>query len=266
LIESESRRFRREDDLTIKSHIQKYYADLYEGMKECRVPIQTGRDLAAALGYPLDFLTFIPESYWKRFVPCGNPLRLLHPVSGERILNLGCGAAIDSFALSALYGASVQVVSMDIVFGVLQKASEVMQCPLEHHCPSAQPQRAALRWICGDGEQLPFQPETFQWVLMNGVFNLFPDKVSLLGEVNRVLGPDGRLIGTDLCIDAPLPEYFHEERDAWAWCMSGACTEERLTKLLLETGFEKVRVDREEDGEMFCRAAFSCRKGSSGLF
>jgi len=117
-----------------------------------------------------------------------------------------------------------------------------------------------LHWVCGDGDQLPFQPESFQWVIMNGVLNLFPDKASLLKEVSRILSPAGQLVGADLCTEGPLPDYFHEERDAWAWCMSGACTEDRLCGLLQEAGLEEIRLHGEEDCDMFHRVTFCGRK------
>jgi len=250
----------------IKIHIRNHYTHLYEGRQICRVPIRTGRSLAEALGYPLDLLDFVPEDHWARFVPCGNPLRMVHPAQGERILNLGCGAAVDSFALWALYGASVRIVSTDIVFSVLRNNSELARIsagPFHPEIHSSARPKDVLSWVCADGEQLPFQPGAFHWVIMNGVFNLFPDKASLLAEVMRILRPGGRLAGTDLCIDAPLPDYFHEERDAWAWCMSGACMDEELIGLLRNSRFEEIRLDHEEDGDMFHRVAFCCRKSTA---
>lgn len=244
------------DNGAIKSHVRGYYADLYGNKQACRVPIQKGKRLAEALGYPLDLLDFIPQSHWERFFPCGNPLQRVHPSAGERILNLGCGAAIDSLALWVLYGKAVQVVSMDVVLGVLQKASKLAGSSLLAMESSGQ----GLSWICADGEQLPFQAGAFHWVILNGVFNLFPDKASLLHEISRILSPAGQLVATDLCIEAPLPDYFHQERDAWAWCMSGACTEEQLGGLLSEEGFEEIQVSHEEEADMFHRISFCCRK------
>lgn len=245
----------------IKTHIRKHYENLYGGKHHCKVPILTGRKLAEALDYPLDLLGFVPESYWQGFAPCGNPLPMVRPNPGERVLNLGCGAAVDSLALWAIHGALLEsIVSMDIVFNVTKKASALARDIYSEPSSLASTQRASFSWLCADGEKLPFQPGVFKWVVMNGVFNLFPDKVLLLGELSRVLSPGGHVVGTDLCSDAPLPDYFYEEGDAWAWCMSGACTDEDLRGLLAEAGFEAISLSREEDGEMFHRVAFSGRK------
>jgi len=241
---------------SLKRHIRDYYSLLFEGAAGlCAVPVERGRSLARKLRYPLDLLSFLPDGYWDRFHPCGNPLVHVHAAPGERILNLGCGAGIDSFCLHAMHAGSMEIVSLDVVYGVLAEAARAGEQP---KTGSSKAETGGLRWLCADGEALPFRSETFDWVLMNGVFNLFENKSSLLAEVARILRTTGRLVGTDLCCTAPLPGYFQEEWDAWAWCMSGACTEEHLLELLHSAGFSHASLIREEEDEMFSRVAFSC--------
>jgi SAM-dependent methyltransferase len=237
----------------IKKHVQNHYECLFEGKKRCHLPVEKGKDLAGTLGYPADFLEMIPQEYWDHFVPCGNPLPYLIPASGDRILNLGCGVGIDSLGVFFKHGHQVEVVNADIVFTVLKQARQLAS---QLSIP-----KGVFQWICGDGEQLPFQSNLFDWIVMNGVFNLFPNKASLLKEIYRALRPSGQLVSVDLCCVDALPEYFFQEPDAWAWCMSGACTEDELMKLLEERGFEQIRLDRQEEGDWFHRVAFSCRKG-----
>lgn len=236
----------------IKSHIQRYYKDLFENRQPHRLPIATGKKLAESLGYPTDQLQFVTHEYWQYFLPCGNPLRLFSPKSGDRVLNLGCGAAIDSFVMALLHRGLIEVVNLDAVCSVLQRASlQASAASLEH----------MLSWTCGDGESLPFHERYFDWVLMNGSFNLFPEKSLLLQEIWRVLKPLGVFLGADLCAASALPDYFREEKDAWAWCMSGACTKEDLKQLFESHGFKHTNLIREEESEdMLYRVAFSCQK------
>ncbi len=246
----------------LKTHIREYYGTLFDREKRHSLPIKTGRALAEELGYPLEILDgVIPvtSTYWDWFVPCGNLPAHVRPRPGDRLLNLGCGAAVDSFAILAGRGSSesrpvapVAIVNMDVVFSILYKARD---CGSLAGLPAE-----ALLWACGDGNALPFRERSFDWVLMNGVFNLFSDKVEVLDEVLRVMKPGGRLAAADLCSTGPLPDYFGEEPDAWAWCMSGSRTESDLSAMLENAGFVQVRLSREETGDMFHRVVFTAEK------
>jgi SAM-dependent methyltransferase len=236
----------------IKAHVEKYYSRFYRQEQGRHLPIKTGKDLAASLGYPLDNLRFVPEEHWEKFIPCGNPLPHLRPAAGERILNLGCGASIDSYALSGTVGVPVSVVGMDVVHEIMARAMDLTS--RQHFGEST------LCWVCGDGEQLPFRDESFNWVITNGVLNLFPDKPILLGQIHRILKPTGRFVCADLCSGSTLPDYFHDEPDSWAWCMSGACTEQDLTDLIDQSGFELIHFSREEEVDLLYRVTFACRK------
>ena len=236
----------------IKASVRKHYRLLFEGENTCRLPIRKGKDLAETLGYPSNFLDLLAEEYWNWFVPCGNPLPFVHPTPGDRVLNVGCGVGIDSLGILSGDEPRVSIVNLDIVFTVVKRGRRLA---LEQGISET-----SLQWLCGDGESLPFKDESFSWIMMNGVFNLFPDKQPLITELHRVLRPSGRWVCTDLCCADSLPDYFSQEPDAWAWCMSGACTEGELEALLKEKGFLPIRMDRQEEGDWFHRVAFVCRK------
>jgi ubiquinone/menaquinone biosynthesis C-methylase UbiE len=99
---------------------------------------------------------------------------------------------------------------------------------------------------------------------MNGVFNLFSNKRTLLKELRRVLRPHGQLVIADLAAAAPLPEYFAGEADAWAWCMSGALTPAQLQNLLQLSSFAGISLHQEEDGDMFIRVMVVCTRAEPG--
>jgi arsenite methyltransferase len=238
----------------IKQHIHDTYQSLYAQGHVCppHLPVAAGKSLAERLGYPLHLLGGLPDDYWKLFAACGNPLPQIQAKAGQWVLNLGCGAGIDSLSIGAIYEHKVRVVGLDLVAGILQRAQQLI---------STLPQPpGALSLVCGDGEHLPCQSQSFDWVCMNGVFNLFPDKPRLLREVHRVLKPGAQLVVVDLCSAGALPGYFAGELDAWAWCMSGALTEEAIGGLLANADFDAIRVSREETGEMFHRVVFNCSR------
>lgn len=238
----------------IKAYIHKHYELLFEGKKTCRLPIEKGKHLAQALGYSPHLIGLLAEEFWDGFVPCGNPQPYLKPAQGDKILNLGCGIGIDSLETALKHGSEVGLVNLDIVFSILKRGRRLaLQSGI---CTES------LRWICSDGENLPFKNESFEWIITNGVFNLFPDKPALIKEFYRVLKISGFWVNVDLCCVDSLPDYFYREPDAWAWCMSGACTEDHLAGILKKGGFDSVRMNHQEKGDWFDRVIFSCRKDS----
>jgi SAM-dependent methyltransferase len=238
----------------IKAHVEKYYSRFYRHEQRGDLPIKTGKGLAASLGYPLDSLRFVPEAHWEKFIPCGNPLPHLRPAAGERILNLGCGASVDSYVLSRTAGVPVSIVGMDVVHKIMVQAMDLAS---RQHLGES-----TLSWVRGDGEQLPFRDESFNWVITNGVLNLFPDKPVLLGEIHRILEPSGRFVCADLCSGSALPDYFLDEPDGWAWCMSGACTEQELIQLIDQSSLELICFIREEAIDLLYRITLVCEKGA----
>ena len=107
---------------------------------------------------------------------------------------------------------------------------------------------------------LPFGPGSFEWIMLNGVFNLFPEKGELIEEIGRVLEPGGIVAGADLCRRVILPGYFAAEPDAWAWCMSGALAQEELIEAFEAGGFSTLDMAAENMDEFFDRAVFTFRK------
>jgi arsenite methyltransferase len=241
------------DPRAIQHYVRRYYTRLFAAGHAAprALPILSGRPLATALGYPEELLERLPDHLWDLFAPCGNPLPHLRCAAGQRVLNLGCGAGIDSFAIAACRPGTV-VIGLDVVWEVLDQAHR-------WSCAAKLPQ-APPSWVCGDGQELPFQDCCVDVVIMNGVFNLFLDKPSLLGELHRVLKPHGQLIIADLGATAPLPAYFRDEPDAWAWCMSGALTLTQLQELAQEAGFDRITLSQEESGEILVPMVAACRK------
>lgn len=246
---------------TIREHVRDYYQSLYAPAghrPQASVPILAGKDLAGSLGYPSHLLDSIPESLWRQFFPCGYPLSFIHPTPHDRILNLGSGVGVDALMILLLHDFPVHVVNMDVVESVLHEGADTF-APIERGGQWARTESRA-HWVCAEGERLPFADQVFHWVVLNGVLNLFSAKEVLLQDILRVMMPGGGLTGADLCCAVTVPDYFAEEPDAWAWCMSGACTEVSLGNLFSRCGFSSVALKPAENPDMFYRVTFSCRK------
>ncbi|WP_177193581.1 methyltransferase domain-containing protein [Thermodesulforhabdus norvegica] len=245
--------------------MKSYYRELYRGKINPTVKVCSGSVLARRLGYSLELLDWLTDHDfpWDYIHPCGNPVRkgLFEP--GDFVLNLGCGIGLDACAL--MFEATEElkaevgyvVVNVDVVSEVLERACRWVASLREL------PDDFTLLWVCADALKLPFTHETFDVVLMNGVFNVFPDKKLLLEELRRVIKKGGRLVIADIFVSTSLPDYVKTEPDAWAWCIAGALTEEEFFELLRSSGFGPCRgLDKEAIDDAFYRGVFAAERVS----
>lgn len=165
----------------------------------------TGRPLARLLGYEDAWLAGIPEGAIESFAGTGNPFRLgiLHP--GERVVDVGCGAGIDSLIAAAMVGPDGQVIGIDMTPEMLEKAQ----------LNAAKAELRNLEFRPGYGEALPVPDSWADVVISNGVLNLFPDKLAALREMARVLKPGGRLQIGDILVQTAVPEDGKRTIDLW---------------------------------------------------
>ncbi len=165
----------------------------------------TGRPLSQILGYEDHWLEGIPESSIESFAGTGNPFSLGEPQPGERVVDVGCGAGIDSLIASKMVGPEGQVIGVDMTSAMLNKAQQAGD--------DAGFDRVEFRQ--GFGEALPVPDGWADVVISNGVLNLFPDKSKALAEMVRVLKPGGRLQIADILVEKPVPHGAKENIDLW---------------------------------------------------
>ena len=165
----------------------------------------TGRRLARLLGYPDEWLSDIPESSIESFAGTGNPFSLGQLQPGERVVDVGCGAGIDSLVASRMVGPAGAVIGVDMTPAMLDKArSAATETGMNN---------VAFRQ--GLAEDLPVADGWADVVISNGVLNLMPDKAAALREMARVLKPGGRLQIGDILVQAPVPEDARTDIALW---------------------------------------------------
>lgn len=165
----------------------------------------TGRPLARMLGYPDEWLDGIPESSIESFAGTGNPFNLGEIQAGEQVVDVGCGAGIDSLIAARLVGPSGTVIGVDMTLAMLAKA--------RHGAAEAQLFNVEFRE--GYAESLPISDSWADVVISNGVLNLVPDKAVALKEMARVLKPGGRLQIGDILVQKAVPDSARHKIDLW---------------------------------------------------
>ena len=165
----------------------------------------TGRPLARILGYQDAWLEGIPEASIESFAGTGNPFSLGEIGVGERVVDVGCGAGIDSLIAAKRSGETGQVVGVDMTPAMLEKAKG----------SAAAAKLLNVEFRAGYGESVPVPDAWADVVISNGALNLMPDKVAVLREMARVLKPNGRLQLGDILVAKEVPQGAKEDIDLW---------------------------------------------------
>jgi SAM-dependent methyltransferase len=188
----------------LKQEIKNTYARVSENAGEDFI-FPTGRAWAADLGYPADLLANVPEGAAESFAGVANPFALGPLHAGERVLDLGSGAGTDSLVAAQMVGNTGRVTGIDMTPEMLSKArAAATELGTEN-----------VEFIAGEAEALPFEAESFDVVISNGVIDLLPDKDVVFAEINRVLRPGARIQIADVTIQRPVSEEGKRNIDLW---------------------------------------------------
>jgi arsenite methyltransferase len=222
--------------------VRERYGRIAEGLESgCCGPQSAGcaapeSAVAQGIGYSEGDLASIPAEA-NLGLGCGAPLTFLNPTAGETLLDLGSGAGLDAFLAAPLVGPTGRVIGVDMTPSMIAKAR-------------ANAARMDLLWVEfreGRLEALPVEDASVDAVTSNCVINLVPDKETVFKEVARVLRPGGRLVVSDIILDAPLPESVAKDVYAYVGCISGAALRADYFSLVERAGLGKAEILRDVD-------------------
>ena len=189
----------------IKTDIQKKYAKVAAN-PEGLFKYPTGQAGLEALRYDTTRIQAMPDSMTACYCGVGNPFSLGPINEGETILDIGCGAGVDTMFAAMMTGTSGKVVGIDLVSEMLKQAKKNLSL--------TDLKNVTLKE--SSAENLPFADQEFDVVISNGVFNLVPDKAKALTEVYRVIKPGGRLMMADQILIGELPEKKRKIIKSWS--------------------------------------------------
>lgn len=165
----------------------------------------TGRPLARLLGYPDDWLAGMPEASIESFAGTGNPFSLGALPPGVKVVDVGCGAGIDSLIAARMVTPTGQVVGIDMTSAMIEKAERA----------AVELGIGNVEFRLGYAEALPCEDGWGDVVISNGMLNLVPDKLAALQEMARVLKPGGRVQIGDILVQKAVPESAKRRIDLW---------------------------------------------------
>jgi ubiquinone/menaquinone biosynthesis C-methylase UbiE len=157
--------------------------------------------------YSPNELAQVPRSAIEGALGVGNHLRFAEIEDGETILDLGCGAGIDSVLAARRAGPTGRVIALDFLPEMLERTSAAAAAAGLY---TIEPLEAEM-------EAIPLPDESIDHVISNGVINLSARKRRVLAECARVLRPGGKLSVSDLTVgDEELPPEILLHPATWA--------------------------------------------------
>lgn len=157
-------------------------------------------------GYDAGILKALPQEILASYCGVGNPFSLGPVRKGEFVLDIGCGAGVDTIVAAVMAGPDGKVVGIDLTAAMVARAKEnLKKTSLEN-----------VSFQEGSAEDLQFPESYLDAVISNGVFNLVIDKMRALQEVYRVLKPNGRIMMADQVLTAESPGDNAARIRSWA--------------------------------------------------
>ena len=154
--------------------------------------------------------------------------------AGAALAELGCGTGTSALLLAQEYGLDVSAV-------------DISAANLERARGRAESAGAAIRFEQANAQELPFENDSFDGVLAECTFSLFPDQPGALREIRRVLKPGGHFAITDMATGGPLPDDIAEVLAPWT-CLADAVSRKAYIRKFEQELFRVTEVCDESTG------------------
>ena len=200
------RPFSSEEQELIRSAIKRKYQHVARQSADGLFACRTGSKGAVALGYDPGLLDRLPDDALESFCGVGNPFSISPSAEGSAVLDVGCGAGFDLLVARQIVGSRGRVSGVDLTRDMVKKALTILE--------RFGDERIAVQHI--SSEEMPYDDESFECVISNGVFNLSPFKLVLFKEIWRVLKPQGILQFADVCLAGEKNTNRVSSPDDWA--------------------------------------------------
>jgi SAM-dependent methyltransferase len=168
-------------------------------------PFPVGRSFAESLGYAPETLAGIPAIAVEAFAGVSNVAVFAEIPQGAAVLDLGCGAGLDSLIAARRVGLTGQVIGLDFSAAMLQRARQAAVEAGIHN----------LEFRQSEAEKISLDDASVDVALVNGIFNLNPARDAIFRELARVVRPGGAVYAAELILREPLPPEAQASETNW---------------------------------------------------
>ncbi|MCU0842341.1 MAG: methyltransferase domain-containing protein [Thiobacillaceae bacterium] len=218
-------------------HVKEYYGRHLQRTADLRTTACC--DASQTPDWLKPLLARIHPEVTARYYGCG----LVCPplLAGCRVLDLGCGAGRDLYALAQLVGEGGQVVGVDMTEEQLAVAERHRDYQRQAFGFSRDNVELRLGYI-ERLDELGLAEASFDVVVSNCVVNLSPDKDAVLRAVLRLLKPGGELYFSDVYADRRVPSAVRDDPVLYGECLGGALYWNDFLQLARRQGFADPRL------------------------
>ena len=189
------------DDSGLREKVRVTYSQVADD-PNAKHPFRVGRLVAERAGYPQEMLSRIPAPSVDAFagiscLPCFADIP-----AGARVLDLGCGAGLDSLLIAGRAGSVLGIDFSSAMLTIARRSAESMGI-------------ANVEFREGDAESIQVDSGSIEVALVNGIFNLNPDRAAIFAELARVTARGGVVFAAELVLKGPPPEGAQSTETDW---------------------------------------------------
>ena len=182
-------------------------AEIKEIVRSAYAAVDASSETVAQKLYSPEELAQVPQSAIEGALGVGNHLRHVEIAVGDTLVDLGCGAGIDTILAARRTGPSGRVIALDFLPDMLERT----------RAAAAEIGLTNVEPLQGDIEAIPLPDASVDHIISNGVVNLAPRKARVLAECARVLRPGGKITLADLTVaEEDLPPEILSHPATWA--------------------------------------------------
>ena len=193
-----------QQSMKLRGRVREAYSGAAENPRASH-PFPVGRHFAESVGYPGDLLDRMPPACVDAFAGVSNVALFADLLPGTTVLDLGCGAGLDSLIAADRIGPDGSVLGLDFSESMLLRACQA----------GSQLGRGNVLFFRGDAENLPLEDESIDAALVNGIFNLNPARAAIFPELARVVRSGGAVYVAEIIVRQPLPPEVRSSEVDW---------------------------------------------------
>lgn len=215
--------------------VQDYYGKVLQGSADLQTNACCTPD--AMPDYVKSVLAQIHDEVLTRYYGCGLVMPLA--LNGAKVLDLGCGAGRDVYALAQLVGPNGRVVGVDMTPEQLDVARRHQGWHVDRFgFDNVEFHQGYIEEL----DKLGLEPGSFDVIVSNCVLNLSTDKLAVLRGAYHLLKPGGEMYFSDVYADRRVPEAMAQDEVLYGECLSGALYWNDFQRFAKQAGFDDPRL------------------------